>query len=484
MSAVAGSAGAWVGFVGALVAGAGWAGLFWGLVAGCGWLGVLGALVASGGWVGLLWALRSLRRARRRLEAVARAEHELRGPVAVLVLTRERMLREAVGRRYARALEVELERLMAGLSDLTAARTGKRRPRAGGDFAGRDVAGRDPLGRTGARRSQAGGARGRSADLRSFADGALAGWSPALRAAGRRTRFDWKAGRVPLPRDRGRVAQALGNLVANAAEHGSGEVEVRGRRVPGGVRVEVRNGLAKERERDEEERGGVAKRGRDAQRGGEAERGRKAKRGREAERGRGIPIAVRAASDLGGTIVTDRGPRSFRAALELPVSEASLRLRDRLAAGAPRAPRPGTRSKSGPAVPPGSGKAARTKTGKAMPRGSGPIVRSKAVPSASGEAARSNSGSGPARTVGKAGRGSSGPVASRAARAAAPASKPTPASNPTAPPGSPRDLPRPSKPSRPGYPPWGPRGGGRVGPSRPPRPTPPPRRATGNRRRM
>lgn len=217
------------------------------------------------------WAFAERRRARRLSERVARAEHELRGPVAVLRLTCDRMAREATGRRYARSLEVEVERLSAGLADLTAARTG-RRPSSGG--------------------------RGRSDDLRAFAGGALAGWAPVLRAAGRRTRLDWKAGRVALPRDRGRVAQALGNLVGNAAEHGAGEVELRGRRVPGGVRVEIRNRLRK----------GVS--------------GRRA--------GRGLAIAAEAAEQLGGTLSTEQDDRTFVAALELPLSDASKRMRERL----------------------------------------------------------------------------------------------------------------------------------------------------------
>lgn len=343
------------------VVSAGW-GAYVGWIAPAGWGAyVVATVTAAGalsGWIGLAVAVRSVRRVGRRLERVARAEHELRGPVAVLALTRERMEREPTGRRYARALEVELERLTAALADLTAARTGRR------------LGGPPP-------------APGRSSDLRAFAGGALAGWAPALRAAGRRTRFDWKAGRVPLPRDRGRVAQALGNLVANAAEHGAGEVEVRGRRVPGGVRVEVRNGLREESAvRVDAERGRRLPVAMDAA----WERGQGlpiavdvgSKRGRGlaiavdsgSERGRGLPIAADAARELGGTVVTERGARSFRAALELPVSEASMRLRERLAAAAPggsrsaasrgsaSAPRPG----STPVMPPDSGSAGPTPT--------------------------------------------------------------------------------------------------------------------------
>jgi histidine kinase/DNA gyrase B/HSP90-like ATPase len=279
--------------------------------------------LAATGWLGFAKAHVARRRADRRLERVALAEHELRGPVAVLAITRERMERESTGRRYARALEVEVERLVAALADLTAARTGA--PRVAD-----------------ARRAEQ-PARGRSSDLRAFAGGALAGWAPALRAVGRRTRFDWKAGPVPLPRDRGRVAQALGNLVANAAEHGTGEVEVRGRRMPGGIRVEVRNGVP-----DGPAGGRTPERGlglSDGSGGGRTpERGLGlsdgSAGGRTPDRGLGLSIASDAARELGGDLVTDRDARTFRAALELPLSEASLRMRERLASSGPRRPLP------------------------------------------------------------------------------------------------------------------------------------------------
>jgi len=56
--------------------------------------------------------------------------------------------------------------------------------------------------------------------------------------------FEWEGGPAPAILDRGRLAEALGNLVANAAEHGAGEVQVRGRRTARGVRIEVRNRVA------------------------------------------------------------------------------------------------------------------------------------------------------------------------------------------------------------------------------------------------
>lgn len=171
-----------------------------------------------------LWVLEL----RRRLELVARAEHELRGPVTVVSLAAERM--------HARVLDAELERLRAGLADLAAARVGRRR-----------------LGQ--ARRSE----------LEPLVRSGVEAW----RAAGRSVTLDWRAGRAAVLADRGRLAQALCNLMANAAEHGEGPVELSAERRNGAVRVEVRN------------------------------------------RGRGLKIASDAARDAGGSL-------SVVAALELP----------------------------------------------------------------------------------------------------------------------------------------------------------------------
>jgi signal transduction histidine kinase len=183
---------------------------------------------------------------RRRLELVALAEHELRGPVAVVSLAAERMRREPAGRRYAQALDTELERLRAGLGDLAAARSGRRRS-----------------------------GRARRSELEPLVRSGVEAW----RAAGRAVRLDWRAGRAAVLADPGRLAQALGNMLANATEHGDGPVEVRAERVGGAVRVEVRN---------------------------------------QTERGRGLGIAADAARDAGGSLRLARQDAAVVAALELP----------------------------------------------------------------------------------------------------------------------------------------------------------------------
>ncbi len=122
-------------------------------------------------------------------------------------------------------------------------------------------------------------------------------------------RLDWRAGAVTAAVDRGRFAKALGNLLSNALEHGEGEVEVRGRRVDGAVRIEVidsgGNGLERDRPRP-----------------GRSEDGRRPPAlppGRE--RGRGLGIASTAAEEAGGSLRVVPGPAGTTAVLELPLAE-------------------------------------------------------------------------------------------------------------------------------------------------------------------
>jgi hypothetical protein len=190
----------------------------------------------------------------------------------------ERLRNDPAAQGHAEALEAELARLRAGLADLTAARTG--RPR------------REPPA---------------TLELERLARSAVAGWQPALEAEGRPATVHWWAGRPRITADPGRLAQALGNLVANAAEHGTGAVELRSRRTGGAVRVEVRNGRPKP-----DGAGRANRAGRDGAGGGDASR---------SERGRGLRIATLAAESAGGRLRVVPEPDRMVAALELPVDE-------------------------------------------------------------------------------------------------------------------------------------------------------------------
>ena len=108
--------------------------------------------------------------------------------------------------------------------------------------------------------------------------------------------FDWTADGLPVSADRRRLAQAFGNLLANAVEHGGGEIVVRGRRSEGGLRIEVEN-----------TGGGAPLRGR-----------------RGTRRGRGLGIAARALGHAGGRLTSVDRPEGGRIAVaELPADPAA-----------------------------------------------------------------------------------------------------------------------------------------------------------------
>ena len=90
------------------------------------------------------------------------------------------------------------------------------------------------------------------------------------------TSFEWEGGPAPANLDRRRFAKALGNVLANAAKHGSGDIRVTGRAHNGGVRLQVRN------------------------------------------RGRGLTIASEAAEELGGSLSFEIVDDTAVATLDLP----------------------------------------------------------------------------------------------------------------------------------------------------------------------
>jgi len=84
----------------------------------------------------------------------------------------------------------------------------------------------------------------------------------------------------------------LGNLLANAVEHGSGAIRLRGRRHGSKVVVEVLD---------------------DGPRAVPVEA--------HPDRGRGLRIAARAAEEAGGRVTVTRTAEGTRAAVELPVAD-------------------------------------------------------------------------------------------------------------------------------------------------------------------
>ncbi len=222
---------------------------------------------AGAGWLALAGMAVVALRLHRRLELVGDAAHELRGPLATVSLALSSLRREPDGPSRAMPFETELERMRAGLADLDAARAGQRAP-----------------------------ARPVVVSLERLLRGAVDGWRPIAWANGRDLRLRWEAGGAEVLADRGRISQALGNLVANAVEHGSGPVELHAARMRDqAVRVEVRDS-------------------------GPSFRGSLSQRPLR-DRGRGLGIVARAVEEAGGKLTVEHHHDGTTAAVEFPLVE-------------------------------------------------------------------------------------------------------------------------------------------------------------------
>jgi signal transduction histidine kinase len=232
-----------------------------------GWAWAVAA--ASAGIAALAW--RELRRGR---ELVARACHELRGPLAAAHLALHATTAGAGpggGAPAARlaAIELELRRAGRALDDLAAARSGGR----AGD--------RDEI-----------------VDVPELLAHQASTWEAVAPVFGCRLALGASDGAGLVRGDRVRLSQAVGNLLANALEHGAGTVELRARAVGDRVRIEV----------SDEGTGLPAPVARLAARP-------RAGRGR---RGRGLAIASDIVARHGGRILAAPSPGGARVAIELP----------------------------------------------------------------------------------------------------------------------------------------------------------------------
>ncbi len=176
---------------------------------------VLGALT---GWIAAGVAVAGLIGLRRtvsdRRAAVARACHELRGPLTAARLGLS--LGSETGQLppgRLRAIDVELGRAALALDDLAAIRRG---------------------GRGGAELRRVG-----RLDLRRLVGDSVEAWWPAAETQGTVLSGPGAGPPLVVEADRLRLAQAVGNLLANAIEHGGDRVEVRVGRRGDRVRVEV-----------------------------------------------------------------------------------------------------------------------------------------------------------------------------------------------------------------------------------------------------
>jgi signal transduction histidine kinase len=209
---------------------------------------------------------------RRRREMVARACHELRGPLTAVRLSLATMERrqEAPPERLA-TLDRELRRAGLALDDFAAARSGRR-----------IVDREEPV------------------EVAELLEEQSRGWA-AVAAA-----FDSVVvlgDRLPgciVVGDRLRLAQVVSNLIANALEHGPGRIELAARLVgPRRVRIEVI---------DEGPGLPVAL----------DELTRRARGGR-GQRGRGLAIAAQIAERHRGRLVAERTGDGLRIGIELPL---------------------------------------------------------------------------------------------------------------------------------------------------------------------
>jgi len=168
-------------------------------------LGIGGWLIGVAG-VGAAAIIRV--RFSRQAEAVARACHEVRGPLTAIQLGLELGGRVRQLSHYRlRAIELELGRAAVALDDLSAVRV--------------------PAVRT------------ESMDVGELVATSVEAWQAVAVAQGGVISFDAAPRPIWVAGDRLRLAQAVGNLLANAIEHGGGEVEVRLRQAVGKVGVEV-----------------------------------------------------------------------------------------------------------------------------------------------------------------------------------------------------------------------------------------------------
>ena len=220
-------------------------------------------LVAAAAVTAAALAWRELRRGR---ELVARACHELRGPLTAAHLALHAS--DGPGARLA-AIDLELKRAGRALDDLAAARNG------------RQAADRAEI-----------------VDVGELLAYQAATWEAIAPVFGCELRIGAVAPDVLVRGDRVRLAQAVGNLVANALEHGAGTIEVSARAAAGRVRIEV-----------SDQGGGLPEPVADLAR---------RPRGGRGPRGRGLAIATEFVGRHGGRIVSAPSARGARLAIEMP----------------------------------------------------------------------------------------------------------------------------------------------------------------------
>jgi signal transduction histidine kinase len=237
----------------------------------------MNAVLALGGWLvaaaGFGTAVLLRIQLLRHLEAVAQASHELRGPLTAVRLGLELSARaRPPSPPRLRAIELELGRAALALEDLSAARVRRKEVTSTAELV----------------------------DLSELVIDSVEAWRPFAKAREATLCVRSVDSEARVSGQRLRLAQAIGNLIANAIEHGGGEVEVSLRSEAGAVRVEIVDGglglpapvdeLVRRRER------------------------------RHGARGHGLAIVSQIAAAHGGRIAAAPSHCGARLVLELPVA--------------------------------------------------------------------------------------------------------------------------------------------------------------------
>jgi signal transduction histidine kinase len=232
-------------------------------------------MIAAAGWIAAFvaaaWLLRLRSALHWRTELVARACHELRRPVTAARLGVELGCRTGtLGSDALKAIDLELTSAGVALEDLNAALAGRHGPW-----------------------------RLDAVDVSALVGESFEAFRPLAHARGIELDLQWRGEPRVVPADRIRLAQATGNLIANAIEHGQGKVELRGAtRDDGGIEIEV------------------------ADRGpglpSPIENLLTSPRGPRGPRGRGLAIAAEIAERHGGRLAATADEEGSRISLSLP----------------------------------------------------------------------------------------------------------------------------------------------------------------------
>lgn len=271
--------------------------------------------VELGGWLTAsaagFAAARAWRAAACRMETIARACHELRGPLTAVRLGLDYGAGSGqLTPARLRAIDLELGRAALALDDLEgvrAPRTWWRPPEA--------------------------------VDLEQLVADSVEALRPSAATHGVELRATWSGASTTVWGDRLRLAQVTGNLISNAIEHGGGVVEVRG------SVVEARGPLAAMHRAVVESQGPLTAMhgpvGESHGRGGTTrvrvevtdtgpglpapipELTRRAQGGR-GRRGRGLAIAAAIAAEHRGSLAAAPSVRGARLVLELPAGESPV----------------------------------------------------------------------------------------------------------------------------------------------------------------